>query len=202
MNSFRGNPEYIATLTEIGLESTAEEDRVLALEAANHFDGTHGTSYGGQVLELFMRQQLLSFLDVDEPYPPQAACMQPDWPTGPSAFGSETSRIARMYQAVHQSVGEEIGVKMTIRRLIGNDGDGVPLVADVSNEAIIISSPETMLFPDGTQARLDVSEERPFEAVHEYERKNSGTNLHIGVTALMGSRADSLHVLQLGSLAE
>lgn len=186
MNFSYGNLEHIATLAEIGLQSMAEEDRVLALEAANHFDEAHGTSYGGQVLELFMQQQQLSFIDKDESYSPQAACMQPDWLPGPSFFGAETPRVARMQKAVYGAVGEEIGVKMTIRHFVADDAEGVPLMADILDENMAVSPQEVIPLPDGRQARLSVSEERPFEVTLEHARKNSGKNFHIGVIALMG----------------
>lgn len=98
-------PSHIDMLLEIGLESRNEDDRVLALRAANHFDNEHATNYGTQVIEGFVEQCGLSF----EP------SVNPDatW-----VHTAETPQTAVASQEIIKAVGSLIGVECTVYELL------------------------------------------------------------------------------------
>jgi hypothetical protein len=171
------NPEYLVTLVDIGLESKVENDRLLALDAANHFDNSNGTSYGKEVLEIFMQQQGLIFEGTDWPYREKGAPHR-------DIHSTETLRLGRLMNAVCRAIGPDIGIEMISHEYVGEDLEGVPIVRDT--RTLDITSYQLTTTPVSNDFRflLAVSPDRPFAIRQKCWGAKSLRNFGIAMDAI------------------
>jgi hypothetical protein len=161
-------PGAVVDLTETALETFRESDRLLAVQAANHFDREAGTYYGAEVVHRFMEQLGLRF------EPPRD--IRKD-----RRERTLTAHDAKLMQAVDMAVGDEVGMQCEFIELVGMlDSPGGTMVGihAITNR----SRPEPRL----TRLETTANYHRPYYVNQRFSNDRSWYNSSIAANAIRG----------------
>jgi hypothetical protein len=167
-------PNHVSRLTEIGLETWAEEDRLLALRAAYEADRPDPTGYAMEVAQIFLEQTGVE-LEPSE----RAAKIE--------AWNPYSHRMWRVLQVVSRTLGSELGLSSKFYELVREDNTKLP-----KESTIIVTRSQS---PEVSMLRGDwgLTADKPFYTEHHVTRNAALKNcLHVAdaISGITESAAD------------
>lgn len=173
-----GLPPPVDRLADTGMDTFLESDRLMALQAANHYDQLEHTRYGAEVLLMFMEQMGLEFMPAEEE---RKEISQ----TTLNAKG------ARLMQAVDMAIGEDIGVRSELLEYVGKAGGyaSIHILTDRGEPRPRAVVKETGLTP-----------QRPYLVTQRYSTDKSRWNFSLAQKAIAG--VTNVDIADWGRLSE
>jgi|GEM_PF-6598696 len=173
-------PAHVATLLDIGLETERESDRLLALQAANHFDRRNGSSAGAVVVAACARQMDLEFANSTSMLDTSA----------PWHIRSATHSEGALIREVAEAVGTALGVATVMFELVDTESETGVLSSPGGNGPVDVIDLETVIgrlvYADSSTF-ADLGEERPYGIMQRFWQGQGMENFETALAAIYGS---------------